>query len=557
MKDFLREFVSLINPPERLQNVKAAVLGGKNNISHNYVSESISLDSKWIDQIEAGIFHIEKIVKEPKTFIKDEEYIIDVERAKKTSSRTIRHLASHTRNIANVENDEVKPKRVLTIENEEDLGIYENRFIAALIERLQIFVEKRYKDINDKMTRHEVTSLTMDSEFAFGKTDIKYNLSLVMKQPPIENEELRQNLENIDRIDKLRKRLRIMTNTEFYKTLSHLKPVRPPIAKTNILKMNVDYNSAYKLWLYISSYTLLGYSVETKDKSLPVDGDYYDDIIMISSLSIKNLLDNDKKRQDIYDTIKPKLPKKKKYKLLKKVDLKPNFKKDDSKLEDDAVNEYYYNQIKEALKQALEIPEDYDLVEKKELDVAFSKFVRTLGQINFEMYEEIINKQSYALTKKENDSPKSKAFAIRQQEKIYKRYLMLSNLKSDELETALRAESREYLKLEKMKAEEGVDFTDEIVETEPDVEEQPQKPIEKTQILKERAARTEKAKEDRINAAKKKSEATLQKKITASHKKVRDLKAELYLKDQQRLIDISEDNKLRKLELQKRKSLKN
>lgn len=557
MKDFLREFVSLINPPERLQNVKAAVLGGKNNISHNYVSESISLDSKWIDEIEAGIFHIEKIVKEPKTFIKDEEYIIDVERAKKTSSRTIRHLASHTRNIANVENDEVKPKRVLTIENEEDLGIYENRFIAALIERLQIFVEKRYKDINDKMTRHEVTSLTMDSEFAYGKTDIKYNLSLVMKQPPIETDEQRTNLENIDRIDNLRKRLRIMTNTEFYKMLSRLKPVRPPIAKTNILKMNVDYNSAYKLWLYISSYTLLGYSVETKDKSLPVDSDYYDDIIMISSLSIKNLLDNDKKRQDIYENIIPSKPKKKKFKLLKKVDLKPNFKKDDSKLDDDAVNEYYYNQIKEALKQALEIPDDYDLVEKKELDLGFAKFVRTLGQINFEMYEEIINKQSYALTKKEGDSPKSKAFAIRQQEKIYKRYLMLSNLKSDELETALRAESREYLKLEKMKAEEGVDFTDEIVETEPDVEEQPQKPTEKIQILKERAARTEKVKEDKINAAKKKSEAILQKKITASHKKTRDFKAELYLKDQQRLIDISEDNKLRKIELQKRRSLKN
>ena len=556
MKDFLREFVSLINPPDRLQNVKAAVLGGKNNISHNFVSESVSLDSKWIDEIEAGIFHIEKIVKEPKTFIKDEEYIIDVERAKKTSSRTIRHLASHTRNIANVENDEVKPKRVLTIENEEDLGIYENRFVAALIARLQIFVEKRYKDINDKMTRNEVTSLTMDSEFAFGTTDIKYNLSLVMKQPPIETDELRTNLENLDRIDNLRKRLRIMTNTEFYKMLSHLKPVRPPIAKTNILKMNVDYHAAYKLWLYISSYTLLGYSVETKDKNLPVDSDYYDDIIMISSMSIKNLLDNDKKRQDIYDAIKPKQPKKKKYKLLKKVDLKPNFKKDDTKIDNDAVNEYYYNQIKEALKQALEMPEDYDLVEKKELDLSFSKFVRTLGQINFEMYEEIINKQSYALTKKEGDAPKSKAFAIRQQEKIYKRYLMLSNLKSDELETALRAESREFLKLEKMKAEEGIDLVDEIVETEPEVEEQQQKPIEKILILKERAARTEKVKEDKINAAKKKSEATLQKKITASRKKTRDLKAELYLKDQQRLIDISEENKLRKVELQKRKSVK-
>ena len=555
MKDFLKEFVALINPPERLQNVKAAVLGGKNNISHNYVSESILLDSKWIDEIEAGIFHIEKIVKEPKTFIKDEEYIVDVERAKKTSSRTIRHLASHTRNIANVENDEVKPKRVLTIENDEDLGIYENRFIVALIERLQIFVEKRYKDLNEKMSRNEVTTLTVDSEFPFGKADVKYNLSLVMKQPPIENDELRKNLENLDRIDKLRKRLRIMTNTEFYKLLIHLKPVRPPINKTNILKMNVDYNTAYKLWLYISSYTLLGYSVETKEKNLPVDGDYYDDIILISSLSLKTLLDNDKKRQEIYDAIQPSEPKKKKYKVITKVDFKPNFKKDDSKLKDDAVNEYYYNQIKEALKQAVEMPEEEnDVVEKKELDLSFAKFVRTLGQINFEMYEDIIKKHSYKLTKREGDQPKSKAFAIKEQEKIYKRYLLLSNLKSAELEKALRAESREFLKLEKLKAEQDIDFDEEIIEI-PQEEEQ-QKPEEKIKILKKREAQTQIA-QKKIDAAKAKSEVVLKKKITAARKKTRDLKAELYLKDQQRLIDISEENKLRKIELQKRNSVKN
>jgi len=286
-----------------------------------------------------------------------------------------------------------------------------------------------------------------------------------------------------------------------------------------------------------------------------VDGDYYDDIILISSLSLKTLLDNDKKRQEIYDAIQPSEPKKKKYKVITKVDFKPNFKKDDSKLKDDAVNEYYYNQIKEALKQAVEMPEEEnDVVEKKELDLSFAKFVRTLGQINFEMYEDIIKKHSYKLTKREGDQPKSKAFAIKEQEKIYKRYLLLSNLKSAELEKALRAESREFLKLEKLKAEQDIDFDEEIIEI-PQEEEQ-QKPEEKIKILKKREAQTQIA-QKKIDAAKAKSEVVLKKKITAARKKTRDLKAELYLKDQQRLIDISEENKLRKIELQKRNSVKN
>ena len=71
------------------------------------------------------------------------------------------------------------------------------------------------------------------------------------------------------------------------KQLSKAKPVRPPIQKTNLLTKNVDYNNCYKLWLYISSYTYLGYSIEVKDKNLPVDGDYFDDLTVVTGLSLR------------------------------------------------------------------------------------------------------------------------------------------------------------------------------------------------------------------------------------------------------------------------------
>ncbi len=561
MNDVVKEFVSILNPPEALEKIRAALIGGKNSIAHKIVSESITLDAKWIDEIESGLFHVEKIVRQPKSFITDQEYIVDVEKAKKINSRTVRHLAANTKNIANVEeNGDIRPKRVLTIENEEELGIYENRFVAALIERLQIFVERRFKDINEKMSDLDITNLRMDSSFDLGKSKVEYNLAVLVKDPPKDSLQHQENLSNLGRIEALRKRLKILTNTEFYKRMAQLKPVRPPINKTNILKLNVDYGAAYKLWLYISAYTFVGYSVVTQDKNLPVDGDYYDDLTLLAGLAVKALADNDRERGKAYGELEAKPPRRKKYRVLTKTELRPSFRQDKARAGDDAVNEFYYNQIKKALQEAVDMPENYDLAEQKKLDLSFSKFVRTLGKINFDMYNEIIRTHSLALTKKKDGTLRGKAFDIKQQEKIYKRYLMLSQLKSAELEKALRAESREFLKLEKMKA----DFAYEEERAKIELAKPPKR--EKTgppemEIETARAAKAseklilpkvKKAKEKaerKIVSAKEKSAATLERKVAESRKKTKGIKEILFEKDRKRLIEIAEENVKRKEEL--------
>ena len=63
------------------------------------------------------------------------------------------------------------------------------------------------------------------------------------------------------------------------KFLGGKKIVKPPIQKTNLRMKNVDYNSCYKLWLFISAYTNVGYAIDVKDKSLPVDAnDFKQDV---------------------------------------------------------------------------------------------------------------------------------------------------------------------------------------------------------------------------------------------------------------------------------------
>lgn len=574
--EILKEIVSIVKPTGQLEKIRRALTGGKNTVLHNAVSETISLDFKWIDEIESGLFHIEKISKEPKSFIKDEEYIVDVGKARKINSRTVRHLAANTKNIESVEDGEIRPKRVLTIENEEDFGIYENRFIVALIERLQIFVERRFRDITEKMSRYNVTNLKMDSEFELKNSKIEYNLSLVLKEPPKETKQAKENIESIKRIENIRKRLRILTNTSFYRTISLLKPVHPPISKTNIIKMNTDYSTAYKLWLYVSAYTFVGYSVVTQDKKLPVDGEYYDDLTMIAGLSVKALLDNDSERKEEYALVEARPPRKKKYKVLTQIKLKPSFRQDRSKVGDDTVNEFYYNQIKAALQEAVDMPKNYNLVEQKELDMSFMKFVRALEKINFEMFTEIIRTHSKAIAEKQNKGLKGRMFQIKQQEKIYGRYLMLSKLKSAELEKALRAESREFMKLEKMKA--NLEFEAEKNRIKMESLEEIKRDEEQTEAAgpdvvdirrridaaKKAAAleRKEKSKikkakaktETKKEAVKKKSKAALEKKVALSREKAADIKDDLLTRERKRLMEIAEQNKRRKERLLSRRT---
>jgi predicted component of viral defense system (DUF524 family) len=59
-------------------------------------------------------------------------------------------LAEHTEFVRSVDaKGNVTPERILSISTEEDVQIYENRFVMTLIKKLIIFIEKRYNFIKD------------------------------------------------------------------------------------------------------------------------------------------------------------------------------------------------------------------------------------------------------------------------------------------------------------------------------------------------------------------------------------------------------------------------
>jgi predicted component of viral defense system (DUF524 family) len=169
---------SLTDGSDFYESLFDAMERGKNNFSlfHRYFEKNIDL--AWVDAIEACIVPLDTIVRNPRKFIVQEEEIVPIERAKKITAESVRHLAQHTNMIARVDGDRVTPSEILNVFREESFEIYENRFIYTLLKMLQRFIDTR-ADVLLKIADDEnMASLKMDSEIERGKEKVFFKLEI-------------------------------------------------------------------------------------------------------------------------------------------------------------------------------------------------------------------------------------------------------------------------------------------------------------------------------------------------------------------------------------------
>lgn len=449
-----------------LYNIFNAVAGGQNSVVHSVKSEAITLDSEWITTIEDGLYFIEDIVKNPKKFIIDNEIIMEVERARKTNSKTVRHLAQNTKNISKIDDDGfVTPKKVLTVEMDEDLAIYENRFVCTLVNRLTAFVESRKADIQSKFRIYDISQISMNSRFKYGPGEVECNFSVAVKEPPKDNVLLDKAMYLVNKINDISKRLRILRNSEFIRKLSAMKPIVPPISKTNIIKMNVNYSTCYKLWLFISAYTMVGYSVEVKEKRLPVNGSYFDDLSALTALSMRSLIDHEILNRDTYTRIEAKPPKTKRFKVVPDFSMTHAAKDHSVEVHDEAINEYYFRKMQEAFEEKIPAPaadEDEEevaikdnrtIVEKRNININYERYCKTLINVSNELLSDSIKSDEAKDSIIRVDALKRKKREFDKQKNMLKKYSTIAKLKASDLEKTLFEEARQEIKLEKLSRE--------------------------------------------------------------------------------------------------------
>ena len=224
-----------------------------------------TVEEDWVDAIEAGLVHIEKAIKEERQFIRSNGEVIPIEKVKHVSKDSVEHLAKHSNLITReVEGQDLIPDQLYTVEKLSDYAVYENRFLYMLLCYLRDFITLRYNKILESSNTYDA-NMTMCKTVKVNKQTINYEVKLVeeRKDDPYLREH-NEAKEIIDRIDLLLKAVLAFLSTPLMEYASKAPMLKPPITKTNVLKMNNNFKGAMALYEYVTSYDKPGYTIETR-----------------------------------------------------------------------------------------------------------------------------------------------------------------------------------------------------------------------------------------------------------------------------------------------------
>lgn len=262
---------------------------GEKTIYNKTVRETKIFDGNFLDVVIWAYPSLLKICRDPKKTLAYMQEVVAMEKAKKVDSESIRHLASHTQYIRDInEQNEVIPSKILSTYAEDNIGIYENRFIKSLINRVIVFLDTRLKLMDENLESISADEIRYKNNIKLShrKIDLEMNIK-------ISNEILDETQKARELFDKTKNALdkyRALKGTGLYQAVAKFKDVVPPIMKTNIILHNPDFKIAYNLWLYIDRTTEVGYNVQSDEKTNDDDDVILNDFNHIGVFLINDLM---------------------------------------------------------------------------------------------------------------------------------------------------------------------------------------------------------------------------------------------------------------------------
>ncbi len=104
-----------------------------------------------LDKIIAALPALKRIFSKPITRLKDVDSVLPVEAVRLINDATLRHAAVHTELWEKVEQEGLRPKKLLTLTHEEEYKIYENVAFTRLIDGILSFVRQNLRLLRDIM----------------------------------------------------------------------------------------------------------------------------------------------------------------------------------------------------------------------------------------------------------------------------------------------------------------------------------------------------------------------------------------------------------------------
>ncbi len=213
-------------------------------------------DLSWIDMLEQSIPFIDQIVRNPRRFIVQEEEIIPVEKTRKVTEESIKHLAKHTSLIQDIDKDgDVKPLKLLNVFKEETTDLYENRFIYSLIINTKTFLNNQLQAGSFDLKSKYVKTTNYKGETKLVGEKVKYNLE-IKNEYKDSSEEDNKNDSIEERLSRIIEIFNDFLGTQFIKGLSSVTPVRSPIRKTNVILKDKNFIKAVELWEFLEKFDI-------------------------------------------------------------------------------------------------------------------------------------------------------------------------------------------------------------------------------------------------------------------------------------------------------------
>ena len=316
------KFKNIIETDEFAQLFVETIKMGENQFYQTSKIAVKRFDRKFIDTLEGFFPHLDQVVRDPKRFIKTYHDVVDIEKAKKTDQNSVRHLAANSHLVRSFDQGVIQPKKIQTVMSEDEFGIYENRFIKTLIEKLFTFIEKRYQLIKEQMNVASERHFRVDSNIQTGPSKVKFGLEIDMSDTVSEDDVETENMILFERLEMLRQMVIAFRGSKFMDNVKHAKTIVPPIMQTNIMMMEPNYRKCFELWQYIDSYESLGFTLDIEEKIENFSDEYIQEIyntILLAYATIKNnqrrvfKLDNYQSIKERKRVSKPKVTKKFKY----------------------------------------------------------------------------------------------------------------------------------------------------------------------------------------------------------------------------------------------------
>ena len=227
---------------------------------------AVSVDEEWLDACEGAMEHFGRAIEQSRSLIKKDGEVVRINRAKRPSKDSVTHLARHSNLIKSVTDDgTLAPEEIYINQNDEDLAVYENRFLYLALTYTQDFISHRYDGIT-RASAEAGVSLRFDRNYRTQSGAVSYGLSMSETSTGSGDAANLAEQQTIGRIRALLNTVSGYLQSSLMKTVSSAPKLTPPVVRTNIIKNNVHFAAIYDLYSYLTSYQGDGFELKNDAK---------------------------------------------------------------------------------------------------------------------------------------------------------------------------------------------------------------------------------------------------------------------------------------------------